>query len=508
MKSKILIILIIGVILVGGGFAVWYGQIPCCPKSCDDGNPCTQDICSSETDYQCEHSPIVGAIEGCQELVETCKQYQCIESECQVVALADCCGNGKCETGENWETCPQDCELCDDGNPCTQDIYSYETGECSYIKLTGLQPGCLAKVTCGSWACRAGVCQMEYISNCCGNKICEVGETYATCPADCPNCDDDNKCTKDHYDYHEHKCVNTPTLDVVCCGNTVCETGETYQNCARDCPNCDDNNECTIDSYDYHQQKCVNEPIIPCCGNGICDEGVEGYLSCPADCPNCDDNNRLTADSFNYETQKCEHIVTHYFIDDFEGGVRFWNFWAVEETPTTASWDTTTTEDGNTVLRGTGHSWAKLEEKEWDNYIFKFRFKMTKGNWLHANFRNNFVEGGLNRYFVSLSEGKWIDLQRQLSPSVSSQILKSSVYYRFDEGWHTLEIKGYDNILNIYIDNNLLIKYKDTENPVLSGGVAFETSGESKYLPSEPESEFLVDDVEIKVIVEEDVVYP
>jgi len=348
---------------------------------------------------------------------------------------------------------------------------------------------------------------MEYISNCCGNKICEVGETYATCPADCPNCDDDNKCTKDHYDYHEHKCVNTPTLDVVCCGNTVCETGETYQNCPRDCPNCDDANECTIDSYDYHQQKCVNEPIIPCCGNGICDEGVETHSDCPTDCPNCDDNNRLTADSFNYETQKCEHVVTHYFIDDFESGVRFWNFWAVEGAPTTAGWDATTTEDGNTVLRGTGHSWANLQGKEWDNYIFKLRFKMIKGNWLHANFRNNFVEGGLNRYFVSVSEGKWIDLQRQLSPSVSAQVLKG-VYFRFDESWHTLEIWGYGNILNIYMDDELLIKYKDAENPVLSGGVAFETSGKSKYLPDDPESEFWVDDVEIKVITEEDIIYP
>ena len=126
MNTKILIILIIGVILVGGGgFTIWYSQILRCPESCDDGNPCTQDICSSETE------------------------------------------------------------------------------KCSHLKLAGAQPGCSARVTCGSYTCKVGVCQIEYISNCCGNKICEVGETYATCPADCPNCDDDNKCTKDHYDYHE-----------------------------------------------------------------------------------------------------------------------------------------------------------------------------------------------------------------------------------------------------------------------------------------------------------------
>lgn len=309
MKTKILIILIAVIIIIGVGIWYWYSQIPRCPESCDDGNPCTKDFCSSETNYQCEHSPVVGATEGCKDLVETCKQYQCLESECQIVDLADCCGNGKCEAGENWETCAQDCERCDDGNPCTQDIYSYKTNKCSYTKLTGSQPGCSAKVTCGSQTCKAGICQIEYLSNCCGNKICEVGEIYETCSADCPNCDDDNKCTKDSYNYHQHKCVNTPILDVICCGNGVCETGETYQNCPRDCPNCDDDNKCTKDSYDYHQQKCINEVIIPCCGNGICDEGVEEYSNCPKDCPNCDDNNELTEDSFNYTTQKCKHIT-------------------------------------------------------------------------------------------------------------------------------------------------------------------------------------------------------
>ena len=507
MKTKFLIILIGVIVVAAGTFVIWYSQIPRCPESCDDGNPCTQDFCSSETNYQCEHSPIVGATEGCKDLVETCKQYQCVESECQIVALANCCGNGKCETGEDWETCPQDCELCDDGNPCTQDIYSYETGQCSYIKLTGEQPGCSAKVTCGSEICKAGVCQIEYILSCCGNKICEVGETYETCPVDCPNCDDNNECTKDYYDYHKHTCVNTPILDVICCGNGVCEAEETYENCPKDCPNCDDGNECTEDWYDYHEQKCINEIIIPCCGNGICDEGVEEYSNCPTDCPNCDDNNRLTVDSFNYETQQCENIVTHYFIDDFEEGVQNWDFFTAGGKPTTTAW-TTTVEDGNTVLKGTGHNWADLWGKEWDNYIFKLRFKRIKG-WLHVNFRNNFVEGGLNRYLTGLYSGTQVQLEKQISSTETTQILKSNIYFRHDdENWHIFEIRGYDNVLNIYIDDNLLVKYKDTENPFFFGGVAFETLGESEYCVGCEESEFLVDDVEIKVIAEKDIIYP
>jgi len=161
--------------------------------------------------------------------------------------------------------------------------------------------------TCFPAKCKENKCVSSPISDCCGNKICEVGETYEDCVVDCPNCDDINDCTDDLFDYHKRECINKPILNVVCCGNGLCEIGETYESCTRDCPNCDDENECTKDSYDYHEQKCINEIIVPCCGNEICDEDVETYSSCSTDCPNCDDNDKLTVDSFNYETQECEN---------------------------------------------------------------------------------------------------------------------------------------------------------------------------------------------------------
>ncbi|MBW2966490.1 S8 family serine peptidase [Candidatus Woesearchaeota archaeon] len=115
----------------------------------------------------------------------------------------------------------------------------------------------------------------------CGNEICEQGENYTNCPEDCPDCDDNNICTVDSYNYTEQKCVNTPIIP--CCGNEICELGENHTNCPDDCPNCDDNNICTVDSYNYIEQKCVNTPIIPCCGNEICEPG-ENYTNCPEDC--------------------------------------------------------------------------------------------------------------------------------------------------------------------------------------------------------------------------------
>ena len=52
-----------------------------CPDSCDDNDPCTEDFCSDETNYLCEHK-------------ET----------------KPCCGNQLCEENENYIVCPSDCK--------------------------------------------------------------------------------------------------------------------------------------------------------------------------------------------------------------------------------------------------------------------------------------------------------------------------------------------------------------------------------------------------------------
>lgn len=386
MKTKILIAIIITVIIIAGGvFIFWYIKTHQCPEFCDDKNACTEDSCSKQTNYKCQH---------------------------------------------------------------------------------------------------------DFINDCCGNTKCEISELYESCPADCPDCDDNNKCTADSYDYHEQKCANKPILEVICCGNSVCEPGETYQTCAGDCPNCDDNNQCTKDSYEYHQKKCLNEIIIPCCGNRVCDKGAETRSNCSADCPNCDDNNRLTADSFNYTIQKCENIVTHYFIDDFESGTQNWNFGGDGGT-----W--VTTKDGaNTIFKGVNHNWSELQGKGWDNYSLKVRFKIIKGGQ-HFNYRIKQEEGNPTRYFIYLGNGS-INISKQIKESFFSDLARAD-NLSIGSGWHNIEIRGYGNIINVFVDGVLLIKYKDTNNPVLSGVVGFETMDNS---------EVWIDDVEIKVIAPKDIVYP
>ena len=373
---------------------------------------------------------------------------------------------------ELFPRCPASC---DDGNSCTTESCSESTGY---------------------------KCEVKSVSNCCGNNTCELSEKYETCATDCPLCDDNNKCSKDYFDYNKQQCINSPVTDAVCCGNTVCEVGEDYQVCAKDCPSCNDDNVCTKDKYDYHKGQCVNETIANCCGNNICEAGVEQYSSCKADCPNCDDVNKLTSDSFNYKTQKCENAVTHYFMDDFEAGSSAWSFYnAVDGGPNPSAW-TLIREGANTVLRGVNHNFADLALANWDNYIFKLKFKRISGS-VQINFRNNFFtpnEEIAHRYILRLEDGgNHISLAKGLNEREAKYQELTNTSVSFGSGWHTLEIRAYSNIFNIYIDGNLLMKYKDTQNPFLSGKINFETGVDTV---------FLFDNVEVKLITAQDVVSP
>ena len=54
---------------------------PLCPSFCDDEDACTTDFCSGLTNYQCAHD-----------------------------VITPCCGDDKCEAGEDESTCSLDCE--------------------------------------------------------------------------------------------------------------------------------------------------------------------------------------------------------------------------------------------------------------------------------------------------------------------------------------------------------------------------------------------------------------
>jgi len=99
---------------------------PECPV-CDDDNPCTSDLCSEMTEYECKFEEI-----------------------------RPCEGNNICEQGEFGlsEDCPN---TCNDEDECTTDGFDYMSGTCMH---TDILP-------------------------CCGNSRCDSGETYVNCQLDC-----------------------------------------------------------------------------------------------------------------------------------------------------------------------------------------------------------------------------------------------------------------------------------------------------------------------------------
>lgn len=309
---------------------------------------------------------------------------------------------------------------------------------------------CLEK-TCFTAKCKENACEYSMIANCCGNDVCEAGEVYPDCAADCPNCDDRNECTVDEYDYNKQECVNTPVLDVVCCGNGLCELGEDYESCTRDCPNCDDANDCTEDSFDYHEQECVNEPIPDCCGNGLCEGGVETFSDCAADCPDCDDSNRMTGDSFNYDTQKCEY-VEYYLYEDFSSGIFPWGtnpMWAVTDGMLSKA------AEADYAYTGFGNS-------AWTDYTFRIKVRLEEG-FVEMNFRMAGEEGA---YALSI-RADGISLRTE----GKEELKYGTGDYSFDPAtFYDVKAELRGSNVKVYVDDALLIDATDPDQN-LAGGV-------------------------------------
>jgi hypothetical protein len=188
------------------------------------------------------------------------------------------------------------------------------------------------------------------------------------------------------------------------------------------------------------------------------------------------------------EQQSLEETETKtLFYENFENGSQDWNLeegWSLEKI------------DNNTVLKGSGHKWATLKNRSWDNYTFKAKFKLIQGT-IHFNYRRS-ISNGHNRYFIGISTGE-LYLNKQIGDkfySFTNIHIIANTGINLENQWHEIEIIGYSDIINISLDGKLYVVYKD-ENPILAGGIAFETLEESVSL---------IDYVEIKKNSTEDIV--
>ena len=255
---------------VGGvcALSIVDGCIPCAEDGqCNDSEPCTIDSC--EAGY-CSAAVIPNCTLECETgldcnddnpcTIDACNGGKCIngpipdccieDSECQTSdpCKKALCENNVCTTSSNG-TCG-DCQSnsdCSDGDECTIDFCSIDTGECLYPPnpIPGCPTECIADTDCISqdvctvYTCTGGLCQGASVPGCCSANS---------------DCDDGSGCTTDTCDIATNTCTN---IAIPGCGGCIQDS------------DCDDNNVCSIDS----------------CQSGVCE-----YTQLPGCNPGCTTN--------------------------------------------------------------------------------------------------------------------------------------------------------------------------------------------------------------------------
>ena len=144
-----------------------------CPANCSDGNPCTADICSAVTDFQCSHDSLIGPQPGCSGDIGNCTEKACSGGACVTRPKVPCCGNGVCEANETCDSCPADCG-CSGGELCCNAVCKTAACTSNTQCITG-HNACINYVCDNPNTCSAACTQR--------NKTCMNGDFC--CPQGC-----------------------------------------------------------------------------------------------------------------------------------------------------------------------------------------------------------------------------------------------------------------------------------------------------------------------------------
>jgi len=284
------------------------------PAECDDGNPCTAEIC--DPTGTCFHPTIGGSCDdgdacttddscvqgGCVGRPVTCLDEDddlCTEAVCRPPAgcaticrddagcLAECGGDRDCDDDDPssidvcvMRSCSSACTHywppCDDQNPCTADRPD-DQGVCRHVPLDGV--GCD-----DANACTAA-------DRCVGT----------TCVGLLVSCDDDNPCTADRC-LPETGCVSQPLPDGLDCDDgDACTLGERCQSsfCVGQQRQCaEDGDACSLEYCDP-AEGC----LVFCRHSGECAPRCSGDTECLDADPCSLDECRITACS-----ARCQHV--------------------------------------------------------------------------------------------------------------------------------------------------------------------------------------------------------
>ena len=281
---------------------------PCCTKhtQCDDSNPCTEDICKLGT---CASAADALTGSACDDgnpctLLEKCTAGVCAAQAFDSCDDGDACTLDACSTGTG---CGHDVlssgASCDDGDVCNG------KATCDAKAVCQLAPAlaCNDANPCTKDTCdpQKGCLHAEHSSDCIDGNACTVGDTCSSgsCEGKALVCNDDDPCTSNACEIQKG-CVYAPIGGIKACDDAnPCTLDDrcTAGKCVGDPKDCDDGKPCSIDVCDAIKgcQHDFATPQATACDDGnactlgdTCQQGVcaSGVLI------NCNDGNPCTDD--------------------------------------------------------------------------------------------------------------------------------------------------------------------------------------------------------------------
>lgn len=278
---------------------------------CDDGVLCTRDVCDTATDA-CQHVPDDSLCSNglyCDGM-EICDPL----SGCLDGPDPDCDDDVEC-TIDSCDEPNDSCLHVPNPNSCSDELFCNGQETCDPIAdCQPAFPPCTGGLVCDETKdlCVDCVSDEECPNGFCdGNYDCILGECVQVEP---PNCDDGIPCTVDTCDPKTGACAQTPD-DSLCNNGLFCDGTEVCNpesGCQPGTPViCNDNVACTNDVCDENIDQCVYTPNNNFCLDALFCDGTEvchPTLGCQEGTPpGCGDNSTCTNDTCNETTDVCDH---------------------------------------------------------------------------------------------------------------------------------------------------------------------------------------------------------
>ena len=292
---------------------------------CTDGDPCTvMDQCldglCAGTPKDCDDTLYCNGEESCDPLTGVCLSGSPPDTDDDIDCTEDSCD----EESDLLVNEPDD-GACDDSNPCTDDACVAGAG-CQNIPNTAACDDldhCTLADTCLEGVCGGAPKLCDDTLYCNGLEVCnpESGDCQAGLP---PDDADEIACTLDGCDEESDSIYHTPD-HVKCTDDNVCtdDTCDPALGClnVNNTSECDDLDACTVQDLCAHGL-CSGEPVV--CSNLLFCDGLETCSPQSGECvagqaPITNDQLDCTLDSCDEEVDAIVHVADGTLCNDENG---------------------------------------------------------------------------------------------------------------------------------------------------------------------------------------------